>query len=217
MREGILIRSGIPHDSNDFARLIMLSSPTFLPAVFGTKASDILKSLFCHRHNLFSFQHCYFIKVSGRNAGMVLSYDWQTAKRERFKTGLLLLNHMKTQLLTQLSTLLRTETIMSKVRDGEYYISNLAVYPEYRNLGLGTRLLLKAEDEARKSGASKAVLDVEADNESAIRLYEKIGYTAVRKVEIKAGKETFKFLRMAKLIPSMSGSNAATRRRLVPH
>ena len=200
MRKHILIRRGTLHDSDDFASLILISSPTLFPAVFGAEAGNILKALFRHRHNPFSFQHCLFIEVGGKNAGMMLSYDWQTANRERLKTGLLLLKYMKTQVLIRLSTLLETHTVLSKIGDGEYYVSNLAIYPEHRGLGLGTRLLVEAEDEAKKFGAGRVVLEVETDNRDAIRLYEKIGYAVARELEeIRAGRETFKFLRMSKL------------------
>jgi len=165
--------------------------------------------LFCHSHNLFSFQHCHFIEVDGRNAGMMLSYDWRTANRERLKTGLLLLKYMKTQLLTRLSTLLEAHTVLSKIGDGEYYISNLAVYPEHRNLGLGTRLLVEAEDEAKEFGAGRVVLEVEADNQDAVQLYEKVGYDVARELEqIAASKGIFKFLQMSKLIIPLPRSDA---------
>jgi len=210
MKKDILIRKGTPHDSDDFASLIVISSPTLFPAVFGAKAGNILKALFCHRHNLFSFQHCHFIEVGGRIAGMTLSYDWQAANRERLKTGLLLLKYMKTQLLTRLSTLLEAHTVLSKIGDGEYYVSNLAVYPDHRNLGLGTRLLVQTENEAKKFGAGRVVLEVEADNQDAIQLYEKNGYAVARELEeIAASKKTFKFLQMSKLITPIP-RNAAT-------
>jgi len=227
MRKHILIRRGTLHDSDDFASLIVISSPTLFPAVFGAEAGNILKALFRHRHNLFGFQHCHFIEVGGKNAGMMLSYDWQAANRERLKTGLLLLKYMKTQVLIQLSTLLEAHTVLSKIGDGEYYVSNLAIYPEHRGLGLGTRLLVEAKDEAKKFGAGRVVLEVEdeaekfgagrvaleveTDNRDAIRLYEKIGYAVARELEeIRAGKETFKFLRMSKLTVPVPRSDATT-------
>ena len=148
MRKGILVYNSTPHDSDDFANLLMLSSPRLFPALLGTKASDILKSLFRHRHNLFSFQHCCFIKMGSRNAGMALSYDWQTARQERLRTGLLLFKYLKAKLFARLFTILRVNTVLGEIEDGEYYISNLAVYPEYQGKGLGTRLLLMAEDKA---------------------------------------------------------------------
>jgi len=141
---------------------------------------------------------------------MTLSYDWQAANRERLKTGLLLLKYMKTQLLTRLSTLLEAHTVLSKIGDGEYYVSNLAVYPDHRNLGLGTRLLVQTENEAKKFGAGRVVLEVEADNQDAIQLYEKNGYAVARELEeIAASKKTFKFLQMSKLITPIP-RNAAT-------
>ena len=212
MKKDIFIRKGTTHDADDFANLIVISTTTLPPAVFGAKAGSILKTLFCHRHNLFSFQHCHFIEIGGRNAGMMLSYDWRAAKQEWLKTGLLLLKYMKTQILTRLSILLEAHNVLGKIGDGEYYISNLAVYPEHRNLGLGTRLLVEAEGEAKKFGTGRVVLEVEADNQGAVQLYEKVGYTVARELEeIAASKEifNFKFLKMSKLLAPVPRSDAA--------
>ena len=121
--------------------------------------------------------------------------------RDRLKTGLLLFKYLKAGLFARLSTLLRVNATLGEIEDGEYYISNLAVYPEYQGKGLGTRLLRMAEDKAREFGASRIVLDVEAGNKDAIRLYKKIGYTVATELrEIGVGKERLRFLRMIKLL-----------------
>jgi ribosomal protein S18 acetylase RimI-like enzyme len=63
-----------------------------------------------------------------------------------------------------------------KLYKNEYFISNLAVYQEYRGQGVGTGLLAKAEKVAKAMGLEKLSLYVEVDNPRAIRLYEKFGF-----------------------------------------
>lgn len=55
-------------------------------------------------------------------------------------------------------------------------IQNLGVVPEHRGRGLGTALLLKAIEGFRNVGARRVLLEVTADNESAVRIYRRIGF-----------------------------------------
>ena len=52
----------------------------------------------------------------------------------------------------------------------------LAVAPEWRGHGVGSALMLAAEDWARAQGAERMVLDLAANNSGAQRLYERLGY-----------------------------------------
>jgi len=58
----------------------------------------------------------------------------------------------------------------------EGYITNVAVFPEYRNLGIGTALLEKTFDLARELSLSFVSLEVRESNYKAISLYEKLGF-----------------------------------------
>ena len=61
-------------------------------------------------------------------------------------------------------------------------IQNLGVTPEHRGRQLGTCLLLQALDGFRRSGVRRAFLEVTAQNEGAIRLYQRIGFSKARTV-----------------------------------
>jgi ribosomal protein S18 acetylase RimI-like enzyme len=58
----------------------------------------------------------------------------------------------------------------------EVYVRNLAVRTGWRRRGLGLRLLELTLTLARRSGASRAVLEVRAGNVPARALYEKAGF-----------------------------------------
>jgi len=74
--------------------------------------------------------------------------------------------------------------------DGERYggVQNLGVVPEYRGLGIGWALLLKALEGFAANGARRAFLEVTAKNELAVRLYRRLGFrsykTIYREVEV---------------------------------
>lgn len=59
-------------------------------------------------------------------------------------------------------------------------VYSLAVLETARGLGLGRRLMQRAEHEARKRGCSLIRLEVRMDNSPAIRLYEQLGFEAFR-------------------------------------
>jgi aminoglycoside 6'-N-acetyltransferase len=52
----------------------------------------------------------------------------------------------------------------------------LAVSPDWRGRGVGSALMRAAEDWARGQGAERMVLDLDANNTGAQRLYERLGY-----------------------------------------
>jgi ribosomal protein S18 acetylase RimI-like enzyme len=63
------------------------------------------------------------------------------------------------------------------IRSARLY--SLAVAPEAAGQGIGRRLLDAMERAARRWGALRLRLEVRADNERAIRLYEEAGYALI--------------------------------------
>jgi ribosomal protein S18 acetylase RimI-like enzyme len=57
-------------------------------------------------------------------------------------------------------------------------IQNLGVVPECRGLGLGSALLLKALHGFRRTGLTRACLEVTARNLRAVRLYHRAGFAS---------------------------------------
>ena len=58
----------------------------------------------------------------------------------------------------------------------EGYITNVAVYPQYRGIGVATALINKVFDFAKEKGLSFVSLEVRASNTAAVSLYEKTGF-----------------------------------------
>ncbi len=59
---------------------------------------------------------------------------------------------------------------------GTWYVNVLAAYPEYRGMGLGTRLLETAERHATDAGSNGLSIIVSDANTGARKLYERQGY-----------------------------------------
>ena len=61
-----------------------------------------------------------------------------------------------------------------------FVIDSLAVDPASRGMGIGTAMMLKAEEKAGLMGKRTMALGVIGENAGAIRLYERLGYRATR-------------------------------------
>lgn len=66
-------------------------------------------------------------------------------------------------------------------RLGHVYTVN--VHPSERGRGLGLRLMDEAEARLRRMGMKAVLLEVNVENEAAIRLYEKGGYRLLRRLK----------------------------------
>ena len=70
------------------------------------------------------------------------------------------------------------------IRADEAWIGGIGVVPAARRRGIAETVMRAAHDEARARGAASVWLEVIEQNESAFRLYEKLGYEVVRHVEV---------------------------------
>jgi ribosomal-protein-alanine N-acetyltransferase len=61
----------------------------------------------------------------------------------------------------------------------ECYVQTIAVDPAVQGQGIGTQLLTLLIDEAARRGCRRLDLEVRADNATAIRLYERHGFTPI--------------------------------------
>jgi GNAT superfamily N-acetyltransferase len=61
-------------------------------------------------------------------------------------------------------------------------IQNVGIVPELRARGLGNALVLQALQGMVRSGLGRGVLEVTAQNESAIRLYQRLGFRRAKVV-----------------------------------
>lgn len=66
---------------------------------------------------------------------------------------------------------------MWKIFD-EGHITNIAVHPEFRNIGVGSMLLEGLIDTSRREGITKMTLEVRKSNKVAQSLYTKYGFKA---------------------------------------
>lgn len=74
--------------------------------------------------------------------------------------------------------------------DQEYgHIITLNIAPKYRHKGVATKLLAEIESYLRRRGIRECRLEVREDNHAAIKLYHKLGYQTIGKLERYYGKK----------------------------
>ena len=61
-------------------------------------------------------------------------------------------------------------------------VQNLGITPLHRSRRLGTALLFRSLEGFRQAGLNRVYLEVTADNEGAIRLYQRLGFKVVKTV-----------------------------------
>lgn len=197
--KNINLRSGVPQDAEHFKVLAVYTAPHFIPALFAPDHDRVLKQMFFSTGNMFSHRHAQFIEVDGRVAGMLLGYSGKVKKKEITGTAIALLKIWGPSFFLRLYRLLKSQKVVGNATAHEFYISNVATYPEFRSMGLGRRLIAEAERKAISSGCRRISLDVETDNEKARSLYERLGLSIVKQTPpLKIGDKSFEFFRMSK-------------------
>ncbi|KKG12217.1 MULTISPECIES: GNAT family N-acetyltransferase [unclassified Methanosarcina] len=182
----MFIRQAKIEDADEAAELICMAWEECAYVLVGSTnrkaVQEVIKKFYKQPDNILSYQN---IDVAeGRNgiAGLVLSFPSDHFPR---------LNKLLVEKLPKLyksnATDYRGKVIpMLKTKEaepGEYYIDSLAVYPQYRACGVGSRLLKAATLKSHKLGISRTSLIVKPENTEALKLYKKHGYSVRGKLK----------------------------------
>lgn len=124
-----------------------------------------LTALIERTDNRHSYLYTYVAKQEETLLGIAVLYDGLTAKA------------LDANLAAWLSSKNAPTSIDIEAHDDEFYIDTVCVTPEARGLGIGTKLLQFAEEQAVTKGYKKLALNVELEKEKARALYERLGFT----------------------------------------
>jgi ribosomal protein S18 acetylase RimI-like enzyme len=182
----IEVRNAAPADAGAFADLATIASGDLAPVLYGGRGSRMFRGMFLQPKNLSSYRKAFIAAVEGQPAGMLLGFTWREQDAENEKTDWLYLRYLGLRTLWAMLVLSGTPRWFGRASEGEYYINYLAVYPGFRGLGLGMRLLDRAQEAARASGCTALSLDVEFSNEPAISLYRKHGFHVTKEAPFHA-------------------------------
>jgi len=160
-----------------FARYLDQAAEGFFRFMLGRNSHDVIAEAFLEPGHDLSHEHVVFAERDSRILGMGCSFssaqhaqssDEPLKRAEKYP-------HIRAAIAATLCfPLIR---FLETLDDGDFYLLALAVDPEYRGEGVGSRLMDFVEDCARAAGAERVCLDVSTKNRGARRLYERRGMT----------------------------------------
>lgn len=195
----VTIRRATKEDAEAFVDLAIEAGGDLFPTLFGAQARKVLKALFERSGNHMSHDKAYFVTVDGRIAGLMHGYDWRQQRAEHAYTDWLYFRQLTWRVVRVLPILFCLPRWFGSAARGEYYVTSLAVYPEFRGRGLSRLLLYHADEMARAAGCTIVSLDAEPTNEPAFTLYRKTGYIVEKEVHARLfGRPWIRLCRMRK-------------------
>ncbi len=174
------IRPAQIEDAPIAAELIQETQEGYSDVLLGlgdrARAVKVLAGFFRKGNNRFSYRLTHLAEMDGRVAGLLLVFPGRDFMKLIVPMAWQMLSFFNPWDLLRLA--LRTPMAFDgeETRPDEFYISHLAVLPEFRRQGVGRALLDHADELARAAGIHKCALCVDLDNPNAQRLYESQGY-----------------------------------------
>ena len=141
------------HQSMVGAQLNVMALEYMAFPLAGSEEKNTVEGTFCklwrQENNRFSHQYAYEAQMDGKTLGMITCYPipvlnrlaWSKQLLSFRKLGFVIYNILNIKMLYSMFTLKEGE-------DDEFHIGTIALLPESRGLGIGTRLLKFAEEQA---------------------------------------------------------------------
>jgi ribosomal protein S18 acetylase RimI-like enzyme len=170
-------RPATREDSHKIAELFRISSggvaeyvwSTLAPEYPGLTSLEIGTRRYAHDEGAFSYNNCTVAELGGEVIGMLHAFPME-GQPEQEEAG------------EPMDPVLEPYARLDV--PGSYYVSGMAVFPEYRGRSLGTRMLEIAREKARQSGCREVSLLVFEQNEGAVRLYERNGFEIIDRAPV---------------------------------
>ena len=162
----IVIREAARSDARAIAELFRMSSDGVADYIWDGLRDDypeldlldIGEKRYARENTDFSYQNCLIAETDGLTAGMLHAFVMETDGNPP----------------PDMDPVMRPYAELEA--QGSYYISGIAVYPDFQGRGIGTHLLQAAEEKARGLGCPSLSLIVFEANEGAFRLYDRTGF-----------------------------------------
>jgi ribosomal protein S18 acetylase RimI-like enzyme len=138
-----------------------------------------IDSFFTRKGNRFSWQVTWLSRLENQSTGILVAFPGNQYLRRNLVMGgqLWKVYGLKDGIKLIWNSMVALNS--KETRKDEFYISHIAVDPNYRRQGIAHELMAWAESLARRNGFKKCSLVVDIDNHAAITLYQSLGYRVV--------------------------------------
>lgn len=181
MTSRITLRPARPDDAPLAAAVFRLSLGAFGDHLFGrdARAAEIaLMRLFAANAGRFGYGHSFVAELNRHPLGMLTSFPGADVNRLSLSVARHLPRAFGWNVFGFVARALAFVSGTEAEAD-EYYVSHLGVLSPAQGQGLGKRLLLHADEQARSLGLAKVSLIVALENHAAQRLYKRNGFEIV--------------------------------------
>jgi len=168
------IRAATQDDAREIAKLIAISSDGVAEIEWHEEADkehcdplDIGERTYQNSQGDYSFNNTTMLEINGEVAGMLLAFGMPEAEPRNPE------NRPAADDENVFAPYIYLE------EPNSWYICGVALYPQHRGHGLGTRLMALANDQAKEEEFTTLSLVAFERNEGAVSLYNKLGYTVV--------------------------------------
>ena len=161
-------QADVPH----LARLYIMATAGLMDAVYADVAADaplekLIEWRFTQTGSIRSYELCLIAQEDSQVAGMM--YAFPIGRLEDAPS-----DPRPTQ--EGLSFLAPAIELLHQIDNSSYYISAVAVYPEFRGRGIGRRLITAAALDARRLGLPELSLLSFEQNELSTPLYQRLNF-----------------------------------------
>ncbi len=168
------VRMATRDDAREIAKLIAISSDGVAEIEWHEQADiencaplDIGERTYQNPQGDYSFNSTTILEINGEVAGMLLAFGMPAAEPR----------------IPENRPAAEDENVFAPYiyleEPNSWYICGVALYPQHRGHGLGTRLMALANDQAKEGGFTTLSLVAFEQNGGAVSLYDKLGYTVV--------------------------------------
>ena len=176
------------HDMNKISELIYETELTIFKQLLGKNEDEVVQNineLVKSGNNSLGREHIHVVSDDENILGILVSFcGRETSLWSDFKEYFKVLKFYNFLKYAVKGTLIN-ELLTASVGKNDYYLSNIAVDPQFRGQGIGTYILENAFKDAEKRGCRRVLLDVTLNNEGAQRLYERFGFKVYGKKDPK--------------------------------
>lgn len=162
-------------DGRLYARYLDIAADGLFETMFGSAAPGIIARASLRPGSEFDLANAVFAEIDGEVVGLCSGSS--CASKDTLSIAISEARWRSLRALTLFVVAYPVLSALLRRVPGEWYLQAIAVDASVRSIGVGSGLFNDAVARARASGAQRLVLDVEARNNRARALYERMGMT----------------------------------------